>query len=185
MDHNQKTPSKRLFVGSLPYKFTEGELLSLFVTEGKIVSVKIIHNQWGKSRGMGYVEFENEAEAVKAKNKFHNYKLGDRTIIVDYAEPDPFLTPEGQARHQQAIDNKKGKSPRSSFECNTERGVERHERSFGERKERNFGDKKRPEGQPSKKFRDKSHVRQSVFESRNFGSKIGAKFSSRSRKKRK
>ncbi|MDD2482894.1 MAG: RNA-binding protein [Candidatus Shapirobacteria bacterium] len=98
-----KPVSKRLFIGSLPYRFTEGELLSLFVAEGKIISVRIMHNQWGKSRGIGFVEFENLDDAIRAKTKYHNYYIGDRTIIVDYAEADPFLTAEGQARHEEAL----------------------------------------------------------------------------------
>jgi len=99
-----KPVSKRLFVGSLPYRCTEGELLSLFIPEGKIVSVRIMHNKWGKSRGLGYVEFEDLDDAIRAKEKFHNYRIDeDRTIIVDYAAPDPFLTQEGQERHEEAL----------------------------------------------------------------------------------
>jgi RNA recognition motif-containing protein len=101
---SQKPVSKRLFVGSLPYRFTEGELLSLFISEGKIISVRVIHNRWGKSRGIGYVEYENLDDAIKAKEKFHNHFLDDRTIIVDYAQPDPFLTEEGKTRHEEALD---------------------------------------------------------------------------------
>jgi RNA recognition motif-containing protein len=100
-----KPVSKRLFIGALPYRFTEGELLSLFIPEGKIISVRIMHNKWGKSRGIGYIEFENLEDAIRAKEKFHNFRVDeDRTIIVDYAAPDPFLTPEGQARHEEAIE---------------------------------------------------------------------------------
>ena len=102
--NENKPVSKRLFIGSLPYRFTEGELLDLFISEGKIISVRIMHNRWGKSRGMGYVEYENLNDAIRAKEKYHNFFLGDRSIIVDYAQPDPFLTPEGQARHQEALE---------------------------------------------------------------------------------
>ena len=99
-----KPVSKRLFIGSLPYHITEGELLSIFITEGKIVSIKIVNNRWGRSRGMAYVEYENLGDAVKAKNKYHNWFLNDRTIIVDYADPDPFLTEEGRLRHQESME---------------------------------------------------------------------------------
>lgn len=101
---SNKPVSKRLFIGSLPYRFTEGELLSLFVAEGKIISVRIMHNQWGKSRGLGFVEFETLDDAIRAKEKYHNYLIGDRTIIVDYAETDPFLTEEGRARHEESLE---------------------------------------------------------------------------------
>jgi len=99
-----KPVSKRLFIGSLPYHFTEGELLSIFITEGKVISVKIVNNRWGRSRGMAYVEYENLGDAVKAKHKYHNWFLNDRTIIVDYAEPDPFLTEEGKLRHEESME---------------------------------------------------------------------------------
>lgn len=113
---NQTKPvSKRLFIGSLPYRFTEGELLNLFISEGKIVSIRIMHNQWGRSRGLGYVEYENLDDAISAKQKYHNYKIADRTIIVDYAQPDPFLTPEGQARHQEALKNHPRRSQKPAY----------------------------------------------------------------------
>ena len=98
-----KPVSKRLFIGSLPYRFSEGELLSLFINEGKIVSIRIVQNRWGRSRGIAYVQYENLDDAIRAKQKFHNYFLIDRTIIVDYAEPDPYLTDEGKERHEQAV----------------------------------------------------------------------------------
>lgn len=112
---SNKPVSKRLFVGSLPYRFTEGELLSLFISEGKIISVRIMHNQWGKSRGIGFIEFENIDDAINAKEKFHNYIIGDRSIIVDYAQADPFLTEEGKARHQEALEKHPNRQQRPNF----------------------------------------------------------------------
>lgn len=195
MTQGNKPVSKRLFVGSLPYRMTEGELLSLFVTEGKIISLRIIHNQWGKSRGMGYVEYEREEDAIRAKNKYHNFRVGDRSIIVDYAQPDPFLTPEGKARHQEA-QVKKGKKGLNRFDHNTQRefNPERFKNTsnpdsdkfFGQtgfKPRRKFSNQDSKE-KPERRFKSKKHVRQSVFESRNFGSKIGAKFASRNKSKK-
>jgi len=104
--------SSRLFVGGLPYKYTEGQLLSLFAPYGRIISLRIIHNPWGKSRGIGYVEFDNFDSAVNAKKALHNYSVDeDRTIIVDYAKTDPLSTPEGLKRHQDAVKNKAKRKP--------------------------------------------------------------------------
>lgn len=100
-------PTKRLFVGSLPYRFTEGELLDLFIQYGKIIAVRIVKNRWGKSRGMGYVEFEDIDCAINAKNRLHDHLLQEgRTIIVDFAQPDPFETPEGKQRHIEAQESR-------------------------------------------------------------------------------
>lgn len=131
----------RLFVGSLPYHFSESELLKLFVTEGRVVDVRIIKNRWGKSRGMGFVQFDDPLAAVNAKEKYHNFLVEDRTIIVDFAKEDPLNTPEGKARFHQA---------------------------------------KRFKAQ---KVDAKNHMRKSVFESRAFGSRVGAKFAKRNKKK--
>lgn len=164
---NNRPPSKRLFVGSLPYKTTEGELLSLFVTEGKVVAVRIIHNRWGRSRGMGYIEYENVADAVRAKEKYHNYQMGDRTIIVDFAQPDPFLTPEGQQRWQQTQANRKSRRPPSAPSRPSSANTLPQARGF----------------KPARKSGSKK-VRQSVYDQRNYGARIGAKFASRTKKKR-
>ncbi|MDD4937431.1 MAG: RNA-binding protein [Candidatus Shapirobacteria bacterium] len=226
-----KPVSKRLFIGSLPFRFTEGELLSLFITEGKIISLRIMHNRWGKSRGIGYVEYENLDDAIRAKQKYHNYYITDRTIIVDYAAPDPFLTPEGQARHEEAMakhhknrpmtsnnflphpdsdstdyqQQKRSFSDRSSFnqkpfKKREYKGGKPAFNSLGKSLNRNttgeYIPKFFPEINPNKKrFIAKSgqkpeykssspfHVRSSVFKQRTFGSKVGAKFAFKSKKK--
>lgn len=89
-----KSNSKRLFVGSLPYRYTESELLKLFIPYGKVVDVRIIRNHWGRSRGMGYVEFETVDEAVVAKENLHKHQVKDMAIIVDFAKSDPAPTKE-------------------------------------------------------------------------------------------
>lgn len=152
--------SKRLFVGSIPYRFTEGELLSLFVPFGKVVSLKIMHNRWGKSRGMGFVEFEDLDSAITAKKELHNHHLGDLSIIVDYSEPDPFLTPEGQARHEEALN--------------------RHPKR---REEENRAYPKKTAQKIKKQFpKNTQHSRQSVYDSRTHHARVGAKFSRRNKK---
>ncbi len=161
------SPSKRLFIGSLPYRYTEGELLSLFIPFGKVIFIKIMHNRWGKSRGLAFVEFENLDEAIAAKTALHGYKLGDLSIIVDYAQPDPFLTPEGQARHQEALD----------------RHPERREREEKRFDRKPFKKPKDSSQRNFKKSNDFKHQRQSVYDSRTHHARVGAKFARRNKKK--
>jgi len=95
--------TKRLFVSGIPYRFSEGELLRLFVKFGRVIDARIIFSRWGKSRGMGYVEFDNLKDAITAKTEMHNFKLTeDRHLIVDYAKTDPFDTKEGKQRFKEA-----------------------------------------------------------------------------------
>jgi len=238
-----KPVSKRLFIGSLPYRFTEGELLSLFIPYGKIISIRIMHNRWGKSRGLGYIEFENIDDAISAKNELHNHQLEDRSIIVDYAQPDPFLTPEGQARHEEALQKHPNRrqtinylphpdmdtdeyqnrrfqahsNPSPSFSSNREsrptfnqqvpRSPKKYKggkpvfNSLGKSINRNttgeyvpkffpdISDKPKKKYIPAKgqkpEYKSSSplHVRTTVFKQRVFGSKVGAKFAAKSKKK--
>ena len=167
---SNKEPNKRLFVGSLPYKFSEGELLSLFIPFGKVVAVKIVQNQWGKSRGMGYVEYDSLEPALEAKTKMHGFKIADRSIIVDYSVPDPYLTEEGKQRHLEAL-TKKGKHfrPNINIEPRIYKSASQNKTSAAPKfnKDNTFS----------------QHIRQSVYDSRYHGSKVGTKFASRSRKK--
>jgi len=159
MTSRNNPPNKRLFIGGVPFEFREGQLLSLFVTCGKVIDVRIIKNKRGNSRGMAYVEFDNIEDAVTAQKKFHNHHVNpDRTIIVDFAKPDPFLTPAGKARHLEA--QKKRKAYHQSSQS-------------------------KPPGYPKAKTSSpsssvsSSHIRSSVYQSRNYGSQIGAKFARR------
>jgi len=98
-----QTQTNRLFVSGLPYRFSEGELLRLFVKFGRVIDARIIFSRWGKSRGMGYVEFDKLEDAIKAKTEMHNFKLTeDRHIIVDFAKVDPLTTDEGKQRFAEA-----------------------------------------------------------------------------------
>jgi len=167
----KRSSNKRLFIGSLPFRFTEGELLDLFVPFGKVVSLKIMHNRWGKSRGLGFIEFEELESAIAAKEKMHRFKLGDLAIIVDYSEPDPFLTPEGQERHLDALK----RHPQRAQSSQPIIG-----KKVFKNKDSNEKDSPISHFNSPKNF---EHQRQSVFESRYHHAKIGAKFASRTKKK--
>jgi RNA recognition motif-containing protein len=170
----KRSPNKRLFIGSLPFRFTEGELLELFVPFGKVISLKIMHNRWGKSRGLGFIEFEELESAIAAKEKMHRFKLGDLAIIVDYSEPDPFLTPEGQERHLDALKR------------HPQRAQATTKPIVGKKVFKDKTEEANP-GHPALKHfhspKDFEHQRQTVFESRFHHAKVGAKFARRNKKK--
>lgn len=80
--------AKRLFIGNLPYSATEQQLTELFSQAGKVESASIIMNrQTGQSKGFGFVEMENEAEAKEAVSKFNGYSLDGRPLVVSEARP--------------------------------------------------------------------------------------------------
>lgn len=78
----------RLFVGSLPYTTTQQDLAGLFGPFGQVTSTVVISDKFsGRSKGFGFVEMPNDAEAQKAIAALNNSKVGDRTIVVSVARP--------------------------------------------------------------------------------------------------
>ncbi|MGE5680390.1 MAG: RNA recognition motif domain-containing protein [Bacillota bacterium] len=80
--------STKLFVGSLPWAVNDESLKSAFASYGNVVSAKVITDrQTGKSRGFGFVEMENEADANAAIKALNGSQLNGRNIIVNEAKP--------------------------------------------------------------------------------------------------
>ena len=84
-----------IFVGSLPFSIDEADLRESFEVYGAVSSVKIITDKFtGRSKGFGFVEMENDAEAEKAINELNGATVDGRTIVVNKSEPKP----EGERR---------------------------------------------------------------------------------------
>ncbi len=62
----------------------EAELRELFEEFGEVASAKIIFDKYsGKSKGFGFVEMPNEAEAKKAIEELNGSEVQGRRIIVN------------------------------------------------------------------------------------------------------
>lgn len=84
-----------IFVGSLPFSIDEADLRESFEAYGAVNSVKIITDKFtGRSKGFGFVEMENDAEAEKAIEELNGATVSGRTIVVNKSEPKP----EGERR---------------------------------------------------------------------------------------
>jgi len=80
--------NKRLFVGNLPWKFDDQGLGDLFAQFGTVVSAKVITDRYsGRSKGFGFVEFENEDDAKKAVDGLNEKEIEGRAIVVNVAKP--------------------------------------------------------------------------------------------------
>jgi len=101
----EKIPSKTtLFVANLPFSITDAELLDVFKgTKAKAAHVALTRN--GRSRGYGFVEFENEADQLEAL-KSHQGKSIDGTngqrnlsLTISHSVPNPpaATTPDAPA----------------------------------------------------------------------------------------
>jgi RNA recognition motif-containing protein len=77
-----------IYVGNLSFDTTEDDLRNTFSSYGTVSSVAIIKDKFsGESRGFGFVEMANNAEAQKAINELGGTELNGRTLNVNEARP--------------------------------------------------------------------------------------------------
>jgi RNA recognition motif-containing protein len=77
-----------IYVGNLPYSMTDDELRSVFAPYGEISSAKaIMDRETGRSRGFGFVEMSNDAEARTAIETLNGSDCKGRTLTVNEARP--------------------------------------------------------------------------------------------------
>ncbi len=80
--------SKRIYVGGLPFSTTEAQLSELFAEHGAVTSAKVISDKFsGQSRGFGFVEMSDDAEATAAIDKLNGSELESRKLTVNEARP--------------------------------------------------------------------------------------------------
>lgn len=80
--------AKKLFVGGLSYNTTEDTLRTAFAEIGEVTSATVINDRLtGRSKGFGFVEMANDADADAAIAKLHDQELDGRRITVNEARP--------------------------------------------------------------------------------------------------
>ena len=73
-----------IYVGSLNFKMNEAELKEVFEEYGEVTSAKIIFDKYsGRSKGFGFVEMPNDAEAKKAIEQLNGSDISGRKIVVN------------------------------------------------------------------------------------------------------
>jgi cold-inducible RNA-binding protein len=80
--------SMKLYVGNLSYSTGENELRELFSQHGTVTSVAVITDRdSGRSKGFGFVEFANDAEAQAAIAGLNGKDVAGRSLTVSEARP--------------------------------------------------------------------------------------------------
>lgn len=81
---------RKLYIGGLPFSTSEQDLQDLLSEHGTVDSVRIITDRFtGRSRGFGFVEMSNDAEAQAAIEALNGTQYGGRTLVVNEAKPRP------------------------------------------------------------------------------------------------
>jgi RNA recognition motif-containing protein len=80
--------AKNIYVGNLVWEVTADDLLALFQEHGSVARAQVITDrETGRSRGFGFVEMENDAEAQKAIDALNGQDFRGRSLTVNEARP--------------------------------------------------------------------------------------------------
>ena len=78
----------KLYVGGLAYAVTSSELEELFAAFGAVTSAEVIMDRaTNRSKGFGFVEMANDAEAQVAITELNGKDFMGRSITVNEARP--------------------------------------------------------------------------------------------------
>jgi RNA recognition motif-containing protein len=79
---------KKLYVGNLPYSVTDSRLEEIFAAYGTVTSAQVIMDRdTGRSKGFGFVEMSNDAEAQAAIDALNLASIDGRNLTVNEARP--------------------------------------------------------------------------------------------------
>ncbi len=79
-----------IYVGNLTYSTTDEDLRSLFETHGTVTSARVITDRAsGRSKGFGFVEMPNQAEAEQAITAINGNDFQGRQLRVNESQPKP------------------------------------------------------------------------------------------------
>ncbi len=77
-----------IYVGNLSWSCTNDDLMQLFGQHGTVARAQVIlDRETGRSRGFGFVEMPNEAEAKTAVEALNNFNFQGRPLTVNEARP--------------------------------------------------------------------------------------------------
>lgn len=79
-----------IYVGNLPYTATDADLQQLFQAHGTVASARVISDKVsGRSKGFGFVEMPERAEAQKAIERLNGSDFMGRPLRVNESQPRP------------------------------------------------------------------------------------------------
>ncbi len=77
-----------IYVGNLPYDTTEDGMKDIFTEYGEVSTVSIITDRYtGRSKGFGFVEMPDQAQAEEAIKSLDGSSVSGRSIKVNQARP--------------------------------------------------------------------------------------------------
>lgn len=82
-DRSRDRPNCRVYISNIPYDYRWQDLKDLFRRiVGSVEYVELFHDENGKPRGCGIVEFKDPDNVEKALEKMNRYELNGRELVV-------------------------------------------------------------------------------------------------------
>jgi RNA recognition motif-containing protein len=78
----------KLYVGNLAFSTSEADVRTIFEQAGAVGSCELVSDKFtGQSRGFAFVEMESSAEGTQAIQRFNDFELDGRKMVVNEARP--------------------------------------------------------------------------------------------------
>ena len=78
--------AKRIYVGNLPWSYSNADLEALFKPYGDVAASEVIMDrETGRSRGFGFVQMANDADCEPAINALNGSDCNGRPLVVNEA----------------------------------------------------------------------------------------------------
>ncbi|XP_030373946.1 myelin expression factor 2 isoform X3 [Scaptodrosophila lebanonensis] len=82
-DRSRERRNCRVYISNIPYDYRWQDLKDLFRRiVGSIEYVQLFHDESGKARGCGIVEFKDPENVQKALEKMNRYEINGRELVV-------------------------------------------------------------------------------------------------------
>ncbi len=78
---------KSLYIGNLAHETTDVDLRTAFSPFGKVVSVKIVSDRRGRTKGFGSVVMSDYSSAKSAMESLRGTQVNGRTMDIVLEEP--------------------------------------------------------------------------------------------------
>lgn len=77
-----------IYVGNISYGTDDNKLVELFSSFGEVASARVISDRdTGRSKGFGFVEMPNDAEAQAAIEALNEKEIDGRSLRINEARP--------------------------------------------------------------------------------------------------
>ncbi len=91
--------AKNIYVGNLAWESSSDDLLTMFGQYGQVTRAQVtMDRETGRSRGFGFVEMANDAEAAAAIEGLNGHQINGRALTVNEARPREERGPGGGGR---------------------------------------------------------------------------------------